>query len=84
MLVAESISSLVFPFEWPHVYVPILPASLIHFLDAPIPFIMGLQHCADSSLLTNICSKVSPLRRYLGCHLKKGKGLGVVENRLYV
>lgn len=41
MIVAEGISSLLFPFTWPHVYVPILPASLHHFLDAPVPFLMG-------------------------------------------
>ncbi|XP_039279311.1 DENN domain-containing protein 5B isoform X2 [Nilaparvata lugens] len=43
MLVAESMLCLLFPFTWPHVYVPILPASLQHFLDAPVPFIMGLH-----------------------------------------
>ncbi|XP_053641988.1 DENN domain-containing protein 5B isoform X1 [Cherax quadricarinatus] len=48
MLVAESICTLVFPFVWQHVYVPILPASLHHFLDAPVPFIMGLQCSHDS------------------------------------
>ncbi|KGL82442.1 DENN domain-containing protein 5B, partial [Tinamus guttatus] len=26
-----------------HVSVPILPASLLHFLDAPVPYLMGLQ-----------------------------------------
>ncbi|KAI4464101.1 c-myc promoter binding protein [Holotrichia oblita] len=41
MVVAEGITSLLFPFSWPHVYVPILPASLHHFLDAPVPFVMG-------------------------------------------
>lgn len=35
---------------WPHVYAPILPASLHHFLDAPIPFVMGLHADSDSSL----------------------------------
>lgn len=44
MIVAESITMLLFPFTWQHVYVPILPASLWHFLDAPVPYIMGLQH----------------------------------------
>ncbi|KAK3098446.1 hypothetical protein FSP39_019539 [Pinctada imbricata] len=44
MLVAECMNSLIFPFQWQHVYVPILPASLTHFLDAPVPFIMGLHH----------------------------------------
>ncbi|KAG8226106.1 hypothetical protein J437_LFUL006735, partial [Ladona fulva] len=42
MLVAESITCLLFPFAWQHVYVPILPSSLIHFLEAPVPFVMGL------------------------------------------
>ncbi|XP_060079678.1 DENN domain-containing protein 5B-like [Ylistrum balloti] len=44
MLVAECMNALIFPFAWQHVYVPILPASLTHFLDAPVPFVMGLHH----------------------------------------
>lgn len=44
MLVAEALTIVIFPFTWQHVYVPILPASLSHFLDAPVPFIMGLYH----------------------------------------
>ncbi|XP_066906061.1 DENN domain-containing protein 5B isoform X2 [Halyomorpha halys] len=43
MLVAESLTNLLLPFSWPHVYVPILPASCHHFLDAPVPFVMGLH-----------------------------------------
>lgn len=43
MLVAESLTTLLLPFSWPHVYVPILPASCHHFLDAPVPFVMGLH-----------------------------------------
>ncbi|BET01978.1 Hypothetical proteinypothetical proteinT/LH2 domain [Nesidiocoris tenuis] len=43
MLVAESLTTLLMPFAWPHVYVPILPASCHHFLDAPVPFVMGLH-----------------------------------------
>ncbi|XP_063785007.1 DENN domain-containing protein 5B isoform X1 [Pseudophryne corroboree] len=43
MSVAEGVTSLLFPFQWQHVYVPILPASLLHFLDAPVPYLMGLQ-----------------------------------------
>lgn len=41
MLVSECIVSLLVPFSWAHVYVPILPAPLYHFLDAPVPFVMG-------------------------------------------
>ena len=40
--VCESITNLMYPFKWPHVYVPILPPSLENFLDAPVPYIMGL------------------------------------------
>lgn len=42
MLVCESIISLIYPFDYPHVYVPILPPMLENFLDAPVPYIMGL------------------------------------------
>ena len=59
MLVAESITGLVFPFAWQHVYVPILPASLLHFLDAPVPFIMGLHHGADGQALLEHCAQAN-------------------------
>ncbi|CAL8357185.1 unnamed protein product [Lota lota] len=46
MTVAEGITCLLFPFQWQHIYLPILPAPLHHLLDAPVPFLMGLQ-CRD-------------------------------------
>uniref|UniRef100_A0AAQ4P4A6 DENN domain containing 5B n=1 Tax=Gasterosteus aculeatus aculeatus TaxID=481459 RepID=A0AAQ4P4A6_GASAC len=62
MTVAEGITTLLFPFQWQHVYVPILPASLLYFLDAPVPYLMGLQskEGADRSKLelpqeANLC-----------------------------
>ena len=42
MLVSESVLALIHPFTYPHVYVPILPPLLENFLDAPVPYIMGL------------------------------------------
>lgn len=50
MIVAEAITSLLFPFTWQHVYAPILPASLYHFLDAPVPFVMGLHADAETNI----------------------------------
>lgn len=47
MVVAECVTTLLFPFVWQHVYVPILPSTLHHFLDAPVPFIMGLHAVTD-------------------------------------
>ncbi|XP_072746333.1 DENN domain-containing protein 5B isoform X2 [Anoplolepis gracilipes] len=60
MAVAECITALLFPFSWQHVYVPILPASLYHFLDAPVPFIMGLHAQSEGGVLkiaseANLC-----------------------------
>ncbi|KAM3719479.1 DENN domain-containing protein 5A [Dirofilaria immitis] len=42
MLVAESLCSLAFPFRWQLAYVPILPYSQLKFMEAPVPFVMGL------------------------------------------
>lgn len=44
MLISECIIALLNPFKWQHVYVPILPSKLgLHYLDAPTPFIMGVN-----------------------------------------
>ncbi|XP_055011311.1 LOW QUALITY PROTEIN: DENN domain-containing protein 5B-like [Boleophthalmus pectinirostris] len=58
----ECLSSLLFPFQWQHVYVPLLPSSLRHFLDAPVPYLMGLQGrgdgdrtCLDLPQEANLC-----------------------------
>ncbi|XP_029199250.2 DENN domain-containing protein 5B-like [Acropora millepora] len=53
MLVAESMSAIIFPFIWQHVYVPILPPALSHFLDAPVPFLMGI-YCASEEEKKNL------------------------------
>ncbi|XP_046430049.1 DENN domain-containing protein 5B isoform X3 [Neodiprion fabricii] len=60
MVVSECITALLFPFSWQHVYVPILPASLHHFLDAPVPFVMGLHAQSEGGNLkiaseANLC-----------------------------
>uniref|UniRef100_A0A6Q2XKY6 DENN domain containing 5B n=1 Tax=Esox lucius TaxID=8010 RepID=A0A6Q2XKY6_ESOLU len=61
MTVAESISTLLFPFQWWHIYLPVLPASLHHLLDAPVPFIIGIQRrdaklfCLNPIFQANLC-----------------------------
>ena len=57
MIVGECITSILFPFVWPHVYAPILPAALHHFLDAPVPFVMGLH--ADCEAANKIGSEAT-------------------------
>jgi hypothetical protein len=41
--VGEAIKALVFPFKYEFTYVPYLPPSLIDFLGAPMPFLMGIE-----------------------------------------
>ncbi|XP_028039187.1 DENN domain-containing protein 5B isoform X1 [Bombyx mandarina] len=64
MLVSECMVSLLLPFTWAHVYVPILPAPLYHFLDAPVPFVMGLHTdsaavCANGPRSIALCSEAA-------------------------
>ncbi|TPX33374.1 hypothetical protein SmJEL517_g03709 [Synchytrium microbalum] len=42
-LAAETLSVLVYPFAWQHIYIPILPARLLSYLQAPMPYIVGVQ-----------------------------------------
>lgn len=41
--VAESLLSALFPFEWQGLYIPLMPYSMLDILDAPVPFIVGLD-----------------------------------------
>jgi hypothetical protein len=41
--VAEALLSLLFPFSWQGMYLPVMPYSLQDILDAPIPYLVGLH-----------------------------------------
>eukprot|EP00299_Pterocystis_sp_00344_P015263 c7611_g1_i2.p1 GENE.c7611_g1_i2~~c7611_g1_i2.p1 ORF type:complete len:847 (+),score=174.92 c7611_g1_i2:30-2570(+) len=48
----ESILALVFPFHWQGGYVPLLPVPLLDFVNAPVPFIMGvIRDCINPAVL---------------------------------
>ena len=47
-LASESILYLFFPLYWQGVYIPILPAALMTCLQAPVPYIIGVERsCCD-------------------------------------
>lgn len=48
MLVSECLCALIFPFRWNLTYVPILPYSQLKFIEAPVPYLMGL--CYDDRI----------------------------------
>ena len=39
----EAMNSFIYPLKWSHVYIPILPLSLIGVLGAPVPFQVGIH-----------------------------------------
>ena len=42
-LVGEGITSLLFPFQWQHTLVSVLPFELAsQFFDAPVPYLIGV------------------------------------------
>ncbi|KAJ7527110.1 hypothetical protein O6H91_16G037400 [Diphasiastrum complanatum] len=39
-----SLIPMIRPFEWQSLLLPVLPNKMLDFLDAPVPFIVGVQH----------------------------------------
>ncbi|KAB2003659.1 hypothetical protein ES319_D11G147000v1 [Gossypium barbadense] len=42
--VVLSIVPLIRPFQWQSLFLPVLPMRMLDFLDAPVPFLVGVQH----------------------------------------
>jgi hypothetical protein len=40
---AHAAAALLYPFRWQHVFIPILPATMLHLTTAPMPFLMGVH-----------------------------------------
>ncbi|CAJ2632840.1 unnamed protein product [Trifolium pratense] len=45
--VVLSLIPMIRPFQWQSLLLPVLPAKMIDFLDAPVPYIVGIQHKPD-------------------------------------
>ncbi len=41
--IIHGLLSLIYPFNWAHILIPILPAKLISYVCAPMPFIVGIH-----------------------------------------
>lgn len=42
-LVSKAIASLLYPLKWASIFIPVLPARLISALEAPCPYIVGIE-----------------------------------------
>ena len=52
----DSLCCILSPFAWQHTLIPLLPSSLVHILEAPTPYIIGMQDNAkfDLSVLEDL------------------------------
>ncbi|KAJ1461063.1 AEX-3 domain-containing protein [Pelagophyceae sp. CCMP2097] len=41
--VADALVALIYPLEWAHVYLPVVPRPLLELLDAPAAFVLGVR-----------------------------------------
>jgi len=64
-----AIYSMIYPFSWQHVFIPILPLTLMEYAAAPVPFIIGILHQSLDQLFT------LPLEEALIMDIDKGKFL---------
>lgn len=46
----QAFETLLYPFNWPHTYIPVLPSYLIEMCDAPTPYIIGLMRSCKNDL----------------------------------
>lgn len=53
----HALKSLLYPFRYSYVYIPILPASLVEVLSSPTLFIMGV-HCSLRNQITELMDVV--------------------------
>jgi len=52
------------PFRWQSLFLPILPQHMVDFLDAPVPFVCGVQH--KTSDLRNRANNLCRINVYKG------------------
>ncbi|CAH0479266.1 unnamed protein product [Peronospora belbahrii] len=75
--ICEALCALLFPFCWKHVFIPFLPVKLIDYLQAPVPYFIGLQ---TSSLATKVGAEM-----FASCvvvHLDKDKVVSPIFSRV--
>lgn len=39
---AQAANAIIYPMSWQHIFIPVLPHSLIDYLLAPMPFLIGV------------------------------------------
>ncbi|KAK1428447.1 hypothetical protein QVD17_17281 [Tagetes erecta] len=48
-----SLIPMILPFEWQSLFLPVLPGKMFDFLDAPVPFVVGILHKPVNKMKSN-------------------------------
>ncbi|KAK9057407.1 hypothetical protein SSX86_022242 [Deinandra increscens subsp. villosa] len=48
-----SLIPMILPFEWQSLFLPVLPGKMFDFLDAPVPFVVGILHKPINKMRSN-------------------------------
>jgi len=51
--------AMLFPFTWQHIFIPIIPQSLINYCCAPMPFVIGVHSSMMKQVQSMPLEKVS-------------------------
>ncbi|RZF32373.1 hypothetical protein LSTR_LSTR001837 [Laodelphax striatellus] len=41
----QSANAIIYPMNWQHIFIPVLPMVLVDYLLAPMPYLIGVPHC---------------------------------------
>ncbi|XP_063933436.1 DENN domain-containing protein 5A-like [Zophobas morio] len=73
---SESVLAAMYPFRWCHAYVPVLPQKMLYFLEAPVPFIMGVASTLPDTF-DKLCEDVVVVDLDRGAIVKNEKSVSV-------
>jgi hypothetical protein len=73
----ETLTALLYPFQWPYVCLPILPRSLVDLMQAPTPYLLGMH----PSILEHVNSEID-LTDVIVVNLDNGDIRGPVPDTL--
>jgi hypothetical protein len=66
-IICECVATLIYPLKWSHVYLPVVPASLLDLVEAPVPFILGTHSAWLQHLPSDCLADVAVIDCDLGC-----------------
>jgi hypothetical protein len=73
-----AIASMIHPFAWQHVFIPLLPSKLLDYVAAPMPYIIGVRRYLMPKLNNDILGEVLIIDADSG-DLRRAGGINIVD-----